>query len=105
MSSRQPSLSLGPHERPRATIIFTRRRYECRLKSATQEKLRVAEALESLPEKARELQTARISFSAVRELTRVAVPATERAWLDAARGRTIREVERLGIRSSSRKST
>src|SRR5689334_22977636 len=37
----------------------------------TQEKLRVAEALEELPETARDLQTGAISFSVTRELTRV----------------------------------
>ena len=36
-----------------------------------------------------------MSFSAVRELTRVATRATEQAWLEAARGRSIREVEEL----------
>src|SRR5689334_11118384 len=46
----------------------------------TQEKLRVAEALEELPEAARELQAGRVSFSAVRELTRVATQKTEREW-------------------------
>src|SRR5262245_28375693 len=53
----------------------------------TQEKLRVAEALEGLPETARALESGRISFSAARELTRVALPSTEGEWLDAARGR------------------
>jgi hypothetical protein len=61
----------------------------------TQEKLRVAEALEELPETARELEVGRASFSAVRELTRVATPPTEREWLEAARGRTVREIELL----------
>jgi hypothetical protein len=61
----------------------------------TQDKLRVAEALEVLPETARDLQTGAISFSHARELTRVAMPSTEREWLDAARGRTVRDVERL----------
>src|SRR4051812_49098916 len=61
----------------------------------THEKLRVAEALEALPETAAELKAGTLSFSAVRELTRVAVPATEREWLRAARGRTVREVEEL----------
>jgi 5-methylcytosine-specific restriction endonuclease McrA len=61
----------------------------------TQEKLRVAEALEGLPATARELQCGSISFSAARELTRVAIVSTEREWLDAARGRTVREVEHL----------
>src|SRR5690349_24382968 len=46
----------------------------------TQEKLRVAEALEELPELARDLEAGRVSFSAVRELTRVATVKTEREW-------------------------
>jgi hypothetical protein len=61
----------------------------------TQEKLRVAEALEALPETARDLQTGSISFSLARELTRVATQSTEKEWLGAARGRTVREVEHL----------
>lgn len=61
----------------------------------TQDKLRVAEALEDLPELAAALERAETSWSSVRELTRVATPDTERAWLDAARGRTVRDVERI----------
>ena len=70
----------------------------------TQDKLRVAEALEGLPETARELERGNVSVSAVRELTRVAVPATEREWLEAARHKTVREVEQLvaGHRPGSR---
>jgi hypothetical protein len=36
-----------------------------------------------------------VAFSVVRELTRVAAAETEAAWLEAAHGRTAREVERL----------
>jgi hypothetical protein len=61
----------------------------------TQEKLRVAEALENLPELARALDTGEVGWCAVRELTRVAVPETEHAWLAAARGKTIRQLEEL----------
>jgi hypothetical protein len=61
----------------------------------TQEKLRVAQALEDLPETARELEAGRVSFSAVRELTRVATAPTEREWLEAARERTVRQIEQL----------
>ena len=61
----------------------------------SQEKLRVAEALEELPETARSLQSGTISYSHARELTRVATPPTEKEWLDAAQGRTVREVEQL----------
>jgi hypothetical protein len=61
----------------------------------TQEKLRVAEALEQLPELAAALAKAETNWSSVRELTRVAVPSTQQVWLEAARGRTVRDVERL----------
>ncbi len=61
----------------------------------TQEKLRVAEALEELPEMANELRHGSLSFSAARELTRVATARTEREWLDAAKDRSVRDVERL----------
>jgi len=54
-----------------------------------QEKLRVAEALEELPNLARALDTGSLGWSAVRELTRVAVADTEQEWLDFARGKTL----------------
>jgi hypothetical protein len=60
-----------------------------------QEKLRVAEALERRPELAEALKQGQICWSAVRELTRVATPQTEAAWLAAAAGRTVRELEKL----------
>src|SRR5436190_7188702 len=60
-----------------------------------QEKLRVAGALEELPVLSAELERGKMSFSAVRELTRVATAATERAWLEAAHGRSIQEIEGL----------
>ena len=61
----------------------------------THEKLRVAEALDELAELSQALRDGELNWSAVRELTRVAVPRTEGEWLDAARGRTVREIERL----------
>jgi hypothetical protein len=61
----------------------------------THEKLRVATALEALPELTRELREAGLTFSVVRELTRVVTPETERIWIESARGRTSRQVERL----------
>jgi hypothetical protein len=60
-----------------------------------QEKLRVAAALEELPLLSGELEHGRLSFSAVRELSRVATGATERQWLEAARGKSVRELEEL----------
>jgi hypothetical protein len=61
----------------------------------TQEKLRVAEALEHLPAAACALEEGTVSWSVVRELTRVAVPETEHVWLEAARGKTVRQLEEL----------
>lgn len=57
------------------------------------DRVRVAEALARLPAIRAALQVGRLSWSAARELTRVAIPDTEQAWLDAAAGKTVREVE------------
>ncbi|HEX4338051.1 MAG TPA: hypothetical protein VH062_19210 [Polyangiaceae bacterium] len=62
---------------------------------STQEKLRVAEGLEKLPAFAEALASGALNWSAARELTRVAVPETESAWLDVARGKTVHQVEAL----------
>jgi HNH endonuclease len=61
----------------------------------TLERLRVAEALQELPEIRTQLSDAKVSWSVARELTRVSTPKTESEWLRAAHGRTVREVERL----------
>jgi hypothetical protein len=61
----------------------------------THEKLRVAAALERLPELEQALSAGELTWSAVRELTRVATPETERAWLEHVRCKTVREVEKL----------
>jgi hypothetical protein len=75
-------------------VEYTERLFGYRPRT-TQEKLRVAESLEALPCLARALETGALSWCAVRELTRVAVAETELAWLDAARGMTLRELEAL----------
>jgi hypothetical protein len=59
------------------------------------DKLRTAEALEALPSLARSLHEGTTTWSAVRELARVATAETELEWLAAARGRSVHEVERL----------
>ena len=46
-----------------------------------------------LPAMATALAEGELCWSAVRELTRVAVPATEAEWIAAARGKSMREVE------------
>ena len=57
------------------------------------ERLRVAEALTQLPAMTMALTEGELCWSAVRELTRVAVPATEAEWIAAAQGKSMREVE------------
>ncbi len=57
------------------------------------DRMRVATALVALPEIARALTAGTVTFSAVRELTRVATADTETAWLDAIDGLTAREIE------------
>jgi len=59
----------------------------------TLEKLRVAEALESLPLLERALSSGELSWSAARELTRVALRETEHEWLEFAHGKTLRQLE------------
>jgi HNH endonuclease/RuvA, C-terminal domain len=60
-----------------------------------QERLRVARALGSLPVLTAALESGEFAYSAVRELTRVAMPATEAAWGAAAAGKSLREIEAL----------
>src|SRR3954471_1859187 len=62
---------------------------------SVQEKLRVAEALERLPALAHALSTGELHWSAVREVTRVALRETEREWLEFARGKTLRQLEQV----------
>jgi hypothetical protein len=59
------------------------------------ERLRVAVALAELPELEQALAEKALQYSAVRELTRIAIPKTESEWIAAAKGRTHREVEML----------
>jgi hypothetical protein len=60
---------------------------------AANERLRVAEQLEHLPALDEALADGRICYSAVREVTRIAKPQTERAWLATIAGATLRQVE------------
>jgi len=60
----------------------------------TEERLRVGRALAHLPVLDEALSTGELFWSAVRELSRVAVPDTERAWREWARGKGSREVEK-----------
>jgi hypothetical protein len=60
-----------------------------------QERLRVARELGDLPELEAALADGDIPFAVARELTRVATPDTEGTWLEEARGRRLRDVERM----------
>ena len=59
------------------------------------ERLRVARALAELPLIAEALERGELAHSAVRELSRVATPDTEEAWLGVTRGKSLREVEAM----------
>jgi hypothetical protein len=59
------------------------------------ERLRVARAIAELPLIADALERGELAHSAVRELSRVAIPETEDAWLEAARGKSLREIEAM----------
>src|SRR5689334_23181070 len=62
---------------------------------AALERLRVAKAIEELPVIAEKLEQGDLSFSAARELTRVATAETEGDWLAAADDKNLRQVEEL----------
>lgn len=59
------------------------------------DRLRVARALADLPQLEAALQRGVLSYSAIRELSRVARRDTEAAWLERATGKSLREVEAL----------
>jgi hypothetical protein len=60
-----------------------------------QERLRVARALGALPKLTSALADGELPYSAIRELTRVATPATEASWIAASSGRNLRQIEEL----------
>ncbi|MBA2542882.1 MAG: DUF222 domain-containing protein [Deltaproteobacteria bacterium] len=62
---------------------------------AANERLRVARELAALPLIAEQFRAGELSFSAVRELTRVATPDNEEKWLTTTHGKTARDVERM----------
>jgi hypothetical protein len=59
------------------------------------ERLRVAEALDALPEIDEALDRGELSYSAVRELTRIATPKTAGAWVKACRGKVVSQIQEL----------
>jgi hypothetical protein len=59
------------------------------------ERLRVAKAIVELPVIAHKMEQGDLSFSAARELTRVATPETEEQWVEAAADKTSHQIEEL----------
>jgi hypothetical protein len=59
------------------------------------ERLRVARELAELPQIEAALADGELPYSGVRELTRVATEVTEGEWLEAARGKSLRQIEVL----------
>ncbi len=57
------------------------------------ERVRVAEALDAMPDLERALGDGELSYSAVRAISRVATNRTEGAWIAACRGKSQREIE------------
>jgi len=72
---------------------------------AAREHVRVARALEALPETAASMARGRLSFSKVRALTRVATPGSESDLLELAEGATTAQLERMvrGWKKASRR--
>lgn len=62
---------------------------------AARERIRVARSLATLPLTSAALAKGNLSFSTVRELSRVATPGTEAAWVERAKFKTCREVEEM----------
>ena len=62
---------------------------------AAKERVRIAMALDEMPVLAEALASGAQSYSAIRELTRVATAQTQQEWCDAARGKNVRQIEEL----------
>ena len=62
---------------------------------AAHDRVRVALALDELPVLAEALANGEQSYSAIKELTRVATAKTQAEWIAAARGKNVRQIEEL----------
>jgi hypothetical protein len=62
---------------------------------AARERMRVARTLAKLPQTTAALARGELTYSAVRELSRVATAETEARWLAAAEGMAVNQIERL----------
>ncbi len=71
---------------------------------STRERIRVGRALRSLPQIEDALVSGELSYSRAREVTRVATPGDESAWLDLARTLPMRTLERRVVEASGKES-
>jgi 5-methylcytosine-specific restriction endonuclease McrA len=62
---------------------------------AANERLRVAGALDAMPVLEKALRSGELPYSAIREISRVAISTTEEDWVDACRGKNLRQIEEL----------
>lgn len=77
------------------SLIDYMERHLCYAPRTAQERVRVARALRDLPQLAQALASGVLHFSAVKELVRVATPATEETWRDTVRHMNLRQIEEL----------
>jgi hypothetical protein len=71
---------------------------------STRERIRVGRALRSLPRIEDALVSGELSYSRAREVTRVATPGDESAWLDLARTLPMRTLERRVVEATGKES-
>jgi len=71
---------------------------------STRERIRVGRALRSLPQIEEALVSGELSYSRAREVTRVATPDDESAWLDLARTLPMRTLERRVVEATGKES-
>jgi hypothetical protein len=70
----------------------------------TRERIRVGRALRSLPRIEEAIVSGELSYSRAREVTRVATPGDETAWLDLARTLPMRTLERRVVEATGKES-
>ncbi len=70
----------------------------------TRERIRVGRALRSLPRIEEAIVSGELSYSRAREVTRVATPGDESAWLDLARTLPMRTLERRVVEATGKES-
>ncbi len=71
---------------------------------STRERIRVGRALRSLPQIEEAIVSGELSYSRAREVTRVATPGDETAWLDLARTLPMRTLERRVVEATGKES-